>query len=129
VLIGLGKSNRMEKGQKKRRKHNKERQRTREELDPVKEKVMERFEDGRTERERTQRDRAERTDVVSLLARAPLDAPTGAGGGLPPIRGETDPLVLSPLKPRPHPRSGAIALPEPEPEDAFLTVNPKLVPK
>ena len=33
------------------------------------------------------------------------------------------------LKPKPHIRSGAIAVPEPEPEDGLLTVNPKLISK
>jgi hypothetical protein len=35
----------------------------------------------------------------------------------PPILGEPDVPVYSPLKPRPNLRSGAIALPEPEPEE------------
>jgi len=52
-----------------------------------------------------------------------------ARGDPPPILGETDPLVRAPLKPKPHLRSGAIAIPEPEPEVAFLTVNPKWVSK
>ena len=104
-------------------------QRTREELDLIKEDLMERFEAGRAERERAEHERAERADAVSLLARAWRDAPACAGGDSPPILGETDPLVRSPLKPKPHFRSGAIALPEPEPEHAFLTVNLKLVSK
>jgi len=114
----------MGKGRKKRRKHNKQSQRTREELDLIKEKELERFEAWRAERER-----AEHADVVGFLARARRDAPARAGGDSPPILGETDPLVRSPLKPKPHLRSGAIALPEPEPEHAFLTVNPKLASK
>lgn len=125
----FGKSNRMGKGRKKRRKHNNENQGTREELDLIKEKVLERFEGGRAERERAQRERAEHADVVSFLANEGRDAPARAGGDPPPIRGETDPLVRSPLKPKPHLRSGAIALPEPEPVHAFLTAHPKLVSK
>ena len=117
----------MGKGQKKRRKHNKQTQRMSEELDLIKEDVIERFEAGRAERERAQHERAERADVVTLLARSWRDAPACASGDSPPILGETDPPVRSPLKPKPHLRSGAIALPEPEPEDMLLTVNPKLV--
>jgi hypothetical protein len=109
----------MGKGRKKRR--------TREEPDRIKEKILERFEGGRAERERAEHERAEHADAVSFLARAWRDAPARAGGDSPPILGETDPLVRSPLKPKPHPRSTAIALPEPEPEHAFLTVNHKLV--
>jgi hypothetical protein len=118
----------MGKGRKKRRS-NKQSQRTREELDLIKEKVLERFEGGRAERERAEHERAQHADAVSLLARAQRDAPARAGGDSPPILGETDPIVRSPLKPKPHLRSGAIALPEPEPEHAFLTVNPKSASK
>lgn len=121
----------MGKSRKKRCKHNKQSQRTREELDLIKEKELERFEGGRAERERAERERAEHADAVSFLARAWRDAPARAGGDSPPILGETDPLVRSPLKPKPHLRSGAVALPEPgpEPEHEFLTVNPKLASK
>jgi hypothetical protein len=52
---------------------------------------------------------------------------TTVSGGDPPILGEPDIPVRAPLKPEPHIRSGAIAVPEPEPEDAFLTVNPKII--
>jgi len=41
----------------------------------------------------------------------------------PPILGEPDSLVPAPLKPKPHLRSGAVALREPEPEDASLIVS------
>jgi hypothetical protein len=47
----------------------------------------------------------------------------------PPILGEPDSFVRAPLKPKPHLRSGAMALPEPEPEDAFLIVHPKSISK
>jgi hypothetical protein len=47
----------------------------------------------------------------------------------PQILDEPDPLVRAPLKPKPHLRSGAIALPEPESQDAFLTVHPKSMSK
>ena len=90
---------------------------------------MERFESGHAERQRAERDRAERVDVVSLLARTRPDAPARAGGDSPPISGEIDPTVRAPLKHKPHLRCGAIALPEPEPEDALLTVKRKLVSK
>lgn len=87
-----------------RRKHNKQSQRTREELDLVKEQELERFERGRAERERAD---AERRAWLSLK-----HLPARAGGDSPPVLGETDPLVRAPLKPKPHLRSGAIALPE-----------------
>jgi hypothetical protein len=77
---------------------------------------LERFEGGRAERERAEHERAEHADVVSFLARAWRDAPARAGGDSPAILGETDPLVRSPLKPKPYLRSGAIALPEPGPD-------------
>src|SRR5271169_4448292 len=101
VLIRLVKSNRMGKGRKKRRS-NKQSQRTREELDLIKERILERFEGGRAERERAEHERAEHADAVSFLARAWRDAPARAGGDSPPILGETDPLVRSPLKPKPY---------------------------
>lgn len=119
----------MGKGQKKRRERNKQSHRTREELDPIKEKLMEGFEGGRAERERAEHERTERADVSSLLARAWRDISPRGRGDAPPILGETDPLARSPLKPKPHIRSGAIALPEPETEHASLTVTTKLVPK
>jgi hypothetical protein len=119
----------MGKGQEKRRKHNKQTQRTREELDLIKEKIMERFEGGRAERERSQHERAERADVVTFLARTWRDAPARAGDDSPPILGETDSPVPSQLKPKPHLSSGAVALPEPEPEHTLLTVHPKSVSK
>ena|SRR5271165_1358567 len=105
--------------EKRRRKANKQWQRTREERDPVKEKVMERFERA----QRADGD-VERISVRNLLA-------AHAGSDPPPILGEPDTPVRAPLKPKPHLRSGAIALlePEPEPEDAFLTVNPKPISK
>jgi hypothetical protein len=80
------KSNRMGKGRKKRGKHNKQTQRTREELDLVKEKEMERVE--REEAERWARLRAEEERRAKL---SPKHLP--ARGDPPPIRGETDPLV------------------------------------
>ena len=118
----------MGKRPKKRRKHNEQSQRTGEKLDLIKENIMERFEAGRAVREREEHERTERADVVSLLARAGRKAPAHAGGDSPSL-GETDGLVRSPLKPKPHVRSGAIALPEPEPEHAILTVSPRLVSK
>lgn len=84
---------------KTRRKQKEQSQRTGEELDLIKEKLMERFEAGRAERERAEHERAERADAVSLLARAWRNAPEHAGGDSPPP-GETDPLVRSPLKPK-----------------------------
>jgi hypothetical protein len=105
----------MGKGRDKRkRKHKKQSQRTREELDLVKEREMERAEHADAER------RA-KLSPKSLVARAGSDPP--------PILGEPDTPVRAPLRPKPHLRSGAIALREPEPEDAFFTVNPKSISK
>jgi hypothetical protein len=112
----------MGKGRKKRGKHNKQTQRTREELDLVKEKEMQRVE--REDAEHRARLRADEERRAKL---SPKHLP--ARGDPPPIFGEIDPLVRAPLKPKPHLRSGAIAIPEPEPEDAFLMVNPRLVSK
>jgi hypothetical protein len=57
---------------------------------------------GRDKRKRSQRKTA---------AQAPkIDARPGD----PPAGGDADPLVRAPLKPKPHLRSGAIALSEPE---------------
>jgi hypothetical protein len=104
----------MGKRREKRRKANRQTQRPGEEVDLVREKEMQRVE----------REDAERR---AKIASRPLRAQPG--GSPPPILGESDPLVRAPLKPKPHLRSGAIALPEPEPEDAVLTVNPRSVSK
>ena len=47
----------------------------------------------------------------------------------PSILGEPDAPVYAPLKPKPHLRSGAIAIPEPEPEDAFVALEAKRISK
>ena len=96
----------MGKGNRKR-KHKKQSQRTGEERDLLKEREMERFE----------RD-AERRAKLFPTRLAPR-----ADSAPPPIFGEAGPLVRAPLKPRPHLRSGSIALPEPEQEE-FLVVMP-----
>jgi hypothetical protein len=115
MLIGLVKSNRMGKQrEKRRRKANRQRQRPGEEVDLVREKEME---------------RVEREDAQRRAQLSPKQLRAHPGGAQPPILGESDPLVRAPLKPKPHLRSGAIALPEPEPEDAVLTVNPRSVSK
>jgi hypothetical protein len=44
--------------------------------------------------------------------------------GDPPISGEPDAPVLTPLKPKPHLRSGAVAIPEPEPESSLASIAP-----
>ena len=101
----------MGKGNRKRKK---QKQRTTEERDLVKEKVMERF-------ERAEAERQAKLPPKYFAARAGSDPP--------PILGEPDAPVRAPLKPKPHLRSGAIALLEPEPEYAFLTVIAKLISK
>ena len=50
-------------------------------------------------------------------------------GSDPPILGEPDAPVFAPLKPKPHLRSGAIAIPEPEPENAFVALEAKRISK
>ena len=100
--------------QKRKRKANKQRQRTREEPDLVREKEVDRLE-------------ALRKGLPSTFRMGALAA--RAGNDRPPILGEPDTPVRAPLKPKPHLRSGAIALLEPQPEDAFLTVNPKSISK
>lgn len=92
----------MGKGQKRKRKANRQAH-----LDPVKDMEM-----GRADAERRAR-----LSPKYLAARA--------GSGPPPILGEPDSLVRAPLKPKPHLRSGAVALREPEPEDTFLIVSPR----
>ena len=87
--------------EKRRRKANKQRQRTREEVDLVKEKEM----------ERADAERRAKLSSKSLALRADSDPP--------PILGEPDAPVRAPLRPKPHLRSGAIALREPDIEDAF----------
>jgi hypothetical protein len=43
---------------------------------------------------------------------------------------DPDAPVSAPLKPKPHPRSGAIALPEPDdPDDAFAKTEPVRISK
>lgn len=101
---------------KRREKRRRNKQRTTDEIDLVKEKEMD-----RVERERADAERRAKLYPKPLAARAGSDPP--------PILGEPDTLVRAPLKPKPHLRSGAIALPEPEPEEAFLTVNPKSLAK
>jgi hypothetical protein len=99
----------MKKGNRKR-KHKKQSQRTGEERDLLKEREME-----RVEREDAQR--RSKLPTKFLAARAGSDPP--------PTLGAPDTPVRAPLKPKPHFRSGAIALREPELEDAFFTVSPR----
>jgi hypothetical protein len=104
---------------KRRDKRRRNRQRTTEEIDLVREKEME-----RVERE----ERVVREERADAERRAKHLAPHAASNP-PPSLGEPDTAVRAPLKPRPHLRSGAIALPEPEPEELFLTVNAKSISK
>ncbi len=111
VLIVWAKSTRMGKGRQKRKlRANKQAQRTREELDPVKDMEM---------------GRAERADAERRAKLSPKSLAARAGSDPPPILGEPDSLVPVPVKPKPHLRSGAIALREPEPGDAFSVLSPR----
>jgi hypothetical protein len=107
----------MGKGRVKSRRTPKQGQRTSEERDLFKEKEMERVE------------RAERADAERRAKLSPKYLAPRAGGDPPPIFEEPDPLVRAPLKPKPHLRSGAMALCEPETEDPFLIVKPKSISK
>jgi hypothetical protein len=87
---------------------------------------------GRDKRKRKAKKESQRTgkkssgayaDFLKALFEEQLAALPGSDS--PPILGEPDARVRAPLRPKPHIRSGAIAVPEPEPEDAFLTVNPR----
>jgi hypothetical protein len=62
---------------------------------------------------------AERADAERRAKLSPKYLAARAGSDPPPILGEPDSPVRAPLKPKPHLRSGVIALLEPEPEDAF----------
>lgn len=99
----------MGKGRDKRR-HNS--QRTKEEVDLVREKEMERV-------EREDAERRARLSPKHIAGRPSSDPPS--------ILGEPDPRVRAPLKPKPHLRSGAIALCEPESEDPLSIVKPKSI--
>jgi len=77
---------------------------------------------GRDKRRREAKELNQLTIDVGTHAHA-------AAGSDPPTLGEPVSPVPSPLKPKPHIRSGAIAVPEPEPDDGFLTVNPKVISK
>jgi hypothetical protein len=82
---------------------------------------------GRDKRRRKAKKQNQRTR--DEVAHAYAEALATLSGSDPPILGEPDIPVRTPLKPKPHIRSGTMAVPEPEPEDAFLTVNPKLISK
>jgi hypothetical protein len=101
----------MGKGRDKRKRN---RQRATEEIDLVREKEM----------ERVAREDAERRARLSPkhFAGRPSSDP-------PPILGEPDPRVRAPLKPKPHLRSGAIALCEPKSEEQLLIVKSKSTSK
>jgi hypothetical protein len=100
--------------QKKRLKVNRRGQRTREEHDLVKEKEME---------------RAERADAERRAKLSPKYSAARLGSDPPPILGEPDSLVPAPLKPKPHLRSGAMALRAPEPEDTLLIETSRSISK
>jgi hypothetical protein len=79
---------------------------------------------GRDKRRREAKELNQLTIDVGTHAYA--EASTGSD---PPTLGGPDVPVRGPLKPKPHIRSGAIAVPQPEPENAFLTVDPKSISK
>jgi len=75
---------------------------------------------GRDKRRREAKELNQLTIDVGTYAHA-------AAGSDPPTLSGPDVPVNAPLRPKPHIRSGAIAVPEPEPENAFLTADPKSI--
>lgn len=71
---------------------------------------------GRDKRKRRAK-KDQQTPVVIRARSKPSINPPNPGE---PISGEPDTPVPSPLKPRPHLRSGAIAIPEPEQEGELV---------
>ena len=58
---------------------------------------------------------------VPVVSSSPDDSPS---------LGDPDALVYAPLKPKPTPRSGAVAMPEPhDGEDAFAAIAPPRISK
>ena len=82
---------------------------------------------GREKRKRKAKKQNQRTR--DEVARAYSDALATLRSSDPPILGEPDAPVCAPLKPKPHIRSGAIAVPEPEPEDSFSVLKANILPK
>ncbi len=82
---------------------------------------------GRDKRRREAKELNQLT--IDEVARAYAEALPALSGSDPPTLNEPDNPVRAPLKPKPHLRSGAIAIPEPEPEDGFVVLNPKAVSK
>jgi hypothetical protein len=80
-------------------------------------------------RDKRKREAKELNQLTMEVARAEAKVLATLSGSDPPSLGEPDAPVAAPLKPKPHIRSGAIAVPEPEPDDGFLTVNPKVISK
>jgi hypothetical protein len=77
---------------------------------------------GRDKRRREAEELSQLTIDVGTHAHA-------AAGSDPPTLGGPDVPVNAPLKPKPHIRSGAIAVPEPEPEDSFFVLKANVLPK
>ena len=78
---------------------------------------------------RDKRRRKAKKQTLSQEIRAIQKAVLANLSGSDPILGEPDAPVYAPLKPKPHLRSGAIAIPEPEPENAFVALEAKRISK
>ncbi len=79
---------------------------------------------GRDKRRRkAKRDKATRRDGrLPRIAEPPRGDPSSSN--------DPDASISAPLKPKPHPRSGAIALPEPDdPQEAFAKTEPVRISK
>jgi hypothetical protein len=75
---------------------------------------------GRDKRRR----KAKKSETTKSAPRVVVELPSTDP---PPILGEPDAPVPAPLRPKPHVRSGAVAVPEPAPEDEFEVVHPRAV--
>jgi len=82
---------------------------------------------GRDKRRRKAKKQNQRTR--DEVAHAYAEALATLSRSDPPILGEPDAAVYAPLKPKPHIRSGAIAIPEPESDDALTVLKPKTISK
>jgi hypothetical protein len=71
---------------------------------------------GRDKRKR----KAKKKEIQTRGVARAIPEPSGD----PPVSGEPDAPVLTPLKPKPHLRSGAVAIPEPEPESEIAAIAP-----
>jgi hypothetical protein len=97
-------------------------QRTRQE-----EEIVRAFEAKGEESRRRLALEAKEPDVIVELAKRTQERSAGRELSDPPVYGEPDPLVRSPLRPRPRLRSGGIALQEPESQIELIVLKPRSI--